>query len=918
MKRITQTNEIQTGDNSGVVFSGNEKASYSDSYPIESFQDNDLITKQAAEALISSNNPPVSIMPWLPDSPTDSDQYRSYVIGDIEYLFRSNEDGNTSEPSLSSGGGDAWDNLGPTQDGFSPDVWSNSTTYAIGDFSRIIASSKNVFKSKVNGNLNNQPLFNTTDAFWECLGDYKGLFPNDAPYAVDEIAFDTATQSVYRSNINDNNYPLDAEISGSWALVGIKSLDYTAENVANKATDFTTVNNTLYPSVQAVKNETDLKIPLTQKAASNGVATLDSGGKVPASQLPNSIMDLQGDWNASTNTPTLSNGTGNPGDVWLVTVAGTQNLGSGNITFNVNDFAIYGASGVWFKSSNSNEVTTVFGRKGTVVAVESDYSSFYPLLDGTGSSGNWPISVTGNAATASNSTQWNSLTYYGSGLATTPLYAMVYDGAHSRQSPADETQFRTWLGIPSGGETLQSVWNRGPKINAATNVNLVIGVGANPAAMALSAVNDASNANTPLELRGSYINLAPGNVGVDYSTDQGYKLAVNGTGKFAGQLNIPSENDILFGTTGGSSPGIGQYFNAASNNLKFYNAIGGADLLTLNRSTGNATFSGTVTGAKGIFTASSGGDVELRNANPYIAWWDASGTTRKGYIQHSATILTIVNDEGGGVAINNPLTVIGNVTAPNFTGGLLESNANSGGTTSFKYVEDDGAWKLTSTFPGDATFDVAGSILATSATIGSTTIGTSTSNIQGTSTATYIRPTSGTGGGFVIFQNPSGTTDWGSVGVNGWIGGATLTGTPTAPTATAGTNTTQIATTAFVQGAVSLQVSGRYTPSFTSISGVSAFVLLGDAFYQRIGDIVSVKGRVRITVSSASPSFLITLPIASAFTVSTDAAGGIVGYGSSVSGVTQADAATDSVTTSATTPASGDVDVTYDFMYTIK
>jgi hypothetical protein len=33
------------------------------------------------------------------------------------------------------------------------------------------------------------------------------------------------------------------------------SLGFTPENVANKATDFSTVNNTKYPSVQAVKNQ---------------------------------------------------------------------------------------------------------------------------------------------------------------------------------------------------------------------------------------------------------------------------------------------------------------------------------------------------------------------------------------------------------------------------------------------------------------------------------------------------------------------------------------------------------------------------------------------------------------------------------------------------------------------------------------
>lgn len=47
----------------------------------------------------------------------------------------------------------------------------------------------------------------------------------------------------------------------------------------------------------------------------------------------------------------------------------------------------------------------------------------------------------------------------------------------------------------------------------------------------------------------------------------------------------------------------------------------------------------------------------------------------------------------------------------------------------------------------------------------------------------------------------------GNINENGWNGGARLTGAPTAPTAIAGTNTTQIATTAFVQTAVSSKVS---------------------------------------------------------------------------------------------------------------
>ena len=51
--------------------------------------------------------------------------------------------------------------------------------------------------------------------------------------------------------------------------------------------------------------------------AANGVATLDSGGKVPVSQLPSSVVTYLGTWNAATNTPTLVNGTGDAGDLYM-------------------------------------------------------------------------------------------------------------------------------------------------------------------------------------------------------------------------------------------------------------------------------------------------------------------------------------------------------------------------------------------------------------------------------------------------------------------------------------------------------------------------------------------------------------------------------------------------------------------------
>jgi hypothetical protein len=77
----------------------------------------------------------------------------------------------------------------------------------------------------------------------------------------------------------------------------------------------------------------------------------------------------------------LANGVGNAGDVYECTTAGTVNFGDGNITFKVGDWVVYGADNKWYKSLNSNEVTSVFGRVGTVVADVADYNAFYVRHD---------------------------------------------------------------------------------------------------------------------------------------------------------------------------------------------------------------------------------------------------------------------------------------------------------------------------------------------------------------------------------------------------------------------------------------------------------------------------------------------------------------------------------------------------------
>lgn len=117
------------------------------------------------------------------------------------------------------------------------------------------------------------------------------------------------------------------------------------------------------------------KIPSSEKGIANGVATLDGSGKIPASQLSVSAMEYKGTWNASTNTPVLASGVGNNGDIYRVSTAGTTNL-DGITDWQVGDWVIFnGNTGLWEKADNSDSVSSVFGRVGSVIAQSGDYNA---------------------------------------------------------------------------------------------------------------------------------------------------------------------------------------------------------------------------------------------------------------------------------------------------------------------------------------------------------------------------------------------------------------------------------------------------------------------------------------------------------------------------------------------------------------
>lgn len=112
-------------------------------------------------------------------------------------------------------------------------------------------------------------------------------------------------------------------------------------------------------------------IPSSEKGVAGGVATLDSSGRIPYSQLPESAMEFLGQWDASTNTPHLADGTGTNGDFYIVSTGGTVNFGTvaepRNITFYPNDRVVYeGDISKWFRLP-AGSVSSVNGMSGDVV-----------------------------------------------------------------------------------------------------------------------------------------------------------------------------------------------------------------------------------------------------------------------------------------------------------------------------------------------------------------------------------------------------------------------------------------------------------------------------------------------------------------------------------------------------------------------
>ena len=169
------------------------------------------------------------------------------------------------------------------------------------------------------------------------------------------------------------------EYQGYTSLEALKLMGIASGATAND-TDAALRARSSHTGTQAQDTIVDLVTDLaaTEKSANkgqaNGYASLNASGKVPLTQMDESIlgaMNYQGVWDAATNTPAIPAATPeNKGHFRIINVAGTTTV-NGESNWNVGDWIV--SSGVgWNKIDSTDQVNSVNGKQGTVVLNKAD------------------------------------------------------------------------------------------------------------------------------------------------------------------------------------------------------------------------------------------------------------------------------------------------------------------------------------------------------------------------------------------------------------------------------------------------------------------------------------------------------------------------------------------------------------------
>lgn len=208
----------------------------------------------------------------------------------------------------------------------------------------------------------------------DLIGDnntYANFIPTTVTVKGALLGIDTALSSL----ADDKRVKISADDTSPGFLQEKLVVDIGANST--NALEISVLNDGANEDLRIRLDESKISIVTSQisdAGAANGAATLDASGKLPSSQLPTSATEYLGAWNASTNSPTLTDGVGTNGDMYRVSIGGAQDLGSGSITFAAGDAIIYNGF-IWEKIPGEDIIQSVFGRIGVVTALAGDYTA---------------------------------------------------------------------------------------------------------------------------------------------------------------------------------------------------------------------------------------------------------------------------------------------------------------------------------------------------------------------------------------------------------------------------------------------------------------------------------------------------------------------------------------------------------------
>ena len=215
-------------------------------------------------------------------------------------------------------------------------------------------------------------------------------------------------------DVTNNSYRLSISAAGDATFAGNVTAPTFIGNVTGNLTGIVTATSSLADGVTGTTqgDSDDSELIATTAFVQNLIETIPAG------------LVFQGTWNAATNTPTLTSGSGTTGNFYIVSVAGSTNL-DGITDWKVGDWAVFieqGASDQWEKIDNSS------------------------VLDGIGTGG----SVAGWAGSGTSNTLTNSpITFSGNNI-TIPGDTTITNGqltvTHDTNNAAKIIQADTNLG----------------------------------------------------------------------------------------------------------------------------------------------------------------------------------------------------------------------------------------------------------------------------------------------------------------------------------------------------------------------------------------------------------------------------------------------------------------------------------------